>query len=59
MDESGAVRNEREEQTQVEIRCRKQEPLLLRCLRSLKGETTFGSSMNLAVSRKPMCANSN
>ena len=51
MDLGGAVQNQYKHQAKVDT-CRPQRlPIVLRCPRSLKGEQTYSSSMNLAVSR--------
>ena len=47
----GAVRKEHKGQVSFELCRRCREPLLLRCLRSLKGESTFSGSINLAITR--------
>ena len=43
----------------IEFRRPRRQPIVLRCPRSLKGELTYSSSMNLAVSRQPAGGNSN
>ena len=46
-----AVRNERQDLARIKFRRPKQQPIVPKCPRSLKGEQTYGSSMNLAGPR--------